>query len=751
MCGKSNKTTSEVKFPEYLETAYRGILGAGKEAVNQPLQQYGGPRQAGFTPMQQQGFSQIAQAQGMGVPYVNAASQAFGQAGQEYNAANLGRYMDPYQQYVIDSTMANIQRSDAIAQNQLKGQGIGAGVSPGLGDRMGLAAAELERNQALARNQRIAEISSQGYTNAQNAFANDASRMQSVGQNYANLGKTAQDLTYQGIGQMLQAGQLQQQQAQTGLDQAYQQFIEQRDYPKSQVEWFANLAYGQPKPTTTTTTTPAPSLISQLAGLGTAAAGLFGAKRGGRISSGRVPRKDYGGGIVPPMLNYEAFRAPAWTYPAFQVPAGAGVNLNSEAGWQINALPQLRWQDLGSPIITQLPKGVSDAFAGIDTSQKKKKAGGGGLAPPGGGGLSRTAAWFAKRNVPLLYAGLGMMAAESPWPLQAIGQGAATGLQAAQKSLELDANPVVDDSGPTIRIWYPSERRWEDTGVPSAKWQALEADRVAAAAAAEKPISVGGNLYNPKTGEWITPPPGVAGADVKTSLVPIWGTDEKGNPMLIQPTETGVAKPMEMPPGFTPSRGIEKIDGGTEWLLYDKASGQIIGRVPKNVAGEAAETVIGTKTGEAAAGLPGAMAAADRMIRAIDDLLADPGLSRITGPVQSWLPNVTGDANRAQSRLDQIMGATFLQAFNDLRGGGQITEREGEKATAAYNRLSSTGMSDEDYVKALKEFREEVIRLVQIAKDKAAGRAAPAPATAPSSPPGGPVYTSPSGAKVFAE
>ena len=35
------------------------------------------------------------------------------------------------------------------------------------------------------------------------------------------------------------------------------------------------------------------------------------------------------------------------------------------------------------------------------------------------------------------------------------------------------------------------------------------------------------------------------------------------------------------------------------------------------------------------------------------------------------------------ARFEQIKGGVFLQAFNSLRGGGQITESEGSKATAA--------------------------------------------------------------------
>lgn len=148
-----------------------------------------------------------------------------------------------------------------------------------------------------------------------------------------------------------------------------------------------------------------------------------------------------------------------------------------------------------------------------------------------------------------------------------------------------------------------------------------------------------------------------------------------------------------------------------------------------DIAGAAAATEQGKAMGTAAAGLPLAEAAADRMTRTIDDALRDPALSRVTGPLQGWLPNVTSGANRAQSKVNQILGGTFLQAYNDLRGGGQITEIEGKKATDAYNRLTSQTMNDADYRTALQEFRAEVQRLRDIARQRAGGRQSALPAS----------------------
>lgn len=53
--------------------------------------------------------------------------------------------------------------------------------------------------------------------------------------------------------------------------------------------------------------------------------------------------------------------------------------------------------------------------------------------------------------------------------------------------------------------------------------------------------------------------------------------------------------------------------------------------------------------------------------------------------------------------LEQVQGGTFMQAFNNLKGGGQITEQEGAKATAAIARLNPR-QSEEGFNKALMDF-----------------------------------------------
>lgn len=80
---------------------------------------------------------------------------------------------------------------------------------------------------------------------------------------------------------------------------------------------------------------------------------------------------------------------------------------------------------------------------------------------------------------------------------------------------------------------------------------------------------------------------------------------------------------------------------------------------------------------------------------------------------------------------EQVTGAAFLEAFDKLRGGGQITQPEGEKATAAISRLGRN-ISETAFVRAAAELRDIIQRGLERAearKAKLEGRAAPASRT----------------------
>lgn len=212
-------------------------------------------------------------------------------------------------------------------------------------------------------------------------------------------------------------------------------------------------------------------------------------------------------------------------------------------------------------------------------------------------------------------------------------------------------------------------------------------------------------------------------------MTPIWGTGPDGKPVLMQMNSKGGMSAVQTPPGVTLNDRVQYLDTGTGYVPVSQHGGGApasgAGPISQDVTGKAAATAAGTAQGNTAAQLPQTLASGQRMLDEIDSLLNDPGLSRITGPIGGMLPNVSGDAIRAQSRLDQILGGTFLQAYNDLRGAGQISNAEGQSAKEAYNRLTTQRMSDSDYRQALMDFRQQLVKLLNIAQKRAAGQLPP--------------------------
>lgn len=129
---------------------------------------------------------------------------------------------------------------------------------------------------------------------------------------------------------------------------------------------------------------------------------------------------------------------------------------------------------------------------------------------------------------------------------------------------------------------------------------------------------------------------------------------------------------------------------------------------------------------EAQTSLPKVESAANLMLDTISKLKAHKGLPTILGLQGKFNPNayIPGTpAQGAKALADQIQGQAFLQAYNQLRGGGQITEVEGQKAEAAMARLNRA-QSYEDYVSALNDLETVINNAVTSAKQSAGQRPA---------------------------
>lgn len=221
-------------------------------------------------------------------------------------------------------------------------------------------------------------------------------------------------------------------------------------------------------------------------------------------------------------------------------------------------------------------------------------------------------------------------------------------------------------------------------------------------------MTVGKNIYDPNTGQWIQAPAGMGGDDVEYGLNPIYGEDAQGNTVLGQVSKTGTFKPLDMPQGFKPSTGVDKIDLGTQWGILDKKSGTIIGYQPKDLAGAEAQKAIGDAQGKAAAAAPADAQAAQNALDLVDELRTDPNREIATGKTAIFnnLP-ATGGFD-FQTKVEQAKSGAFMTAIQQMRGMGALSNAEGSTATQAVTRMN-TATTEQGFLDALDAY-EKVVR-----------------------------------------
>jgi hypothetical protein len=100
------------------------------------------------------------------------------------------QFMSPYQQEVIDTTLAEFDRQQTIADTARRDAAIQAGAFGG--GREGVLAAEAARGAAQSRAQLQANLLAQGFQQAQAAAAQDLAARQGLGQYQSALGQQQQ-------------------------------------------------------------------------------------------------------------------------------------------------------------------------------------------------------------------------------------------------------------------------------------------------------------------------------------------------------------------------------------------------------------------------------------------------------------------------------------------------------------------------------------------------------------------------------
>lgn len=286
-------TTYNTNLPEYAKPYYTGMLERAESLTQEGYQPYTSERIAGFTPQQQASFQEtLGMKTPQGFQQAQAGTQGalglgIGSVQQGMDPMAYQQFMSPYQQGVIDIAKRNAAL-DAMKIQQATN--LNAARTGTLGGARQLIA-QTEREKALG--QQLSDIQVKGL---QDAYTQAVQRQQQASQ----LGLQGGQFGLQGAQQLAQLGtqqqaadlqRMQSQQAVAGaeqqlqqkrLDQAYQDFLSQREFPYRQLEFYNAMLRGLPIQANTTSTQyqAPPTLAQQAIGYGIPALALskaFGA------------------------------------------------------------------------------------------------------------------------------------------------------------------------------------------------------------------------------------------------------------------------------------------------------------------------------------------------------------------------------------------------------------------------------------------------------------------------------------------
>ena len=176
---------------------------------------------------------------------------------QDY-AAMTQANLNPFQENVINAALARSARERDIARTGEMADITRAGAFGN--ERRGVFEAERQAAYELGRDQMIADLMSQGFSQAQAATMAQLQQQQGAAQQAA-LGYT--DL-----------GRLQQATAQAELDAAYQEFLREQNLPLQNLGALTTAAGGVPAISGTTTETSSPGLIGYLGAAGALGQGI---------------------------------------------------------------------------------------------------------------------------------------------------------------------------------------------------------------------------------------------------------------------------------------------------------------------------------------------------------------------------------------------------------------------------------------------------------------------------------------------
>ena len=274
-------------LPQFLQDYSQQLLARAAMQGMEGYQSYNGPRIAGFNQDQLNAFQGARNLPSSYQDVLDTSKTALTNAGRTLPEA-IGDYMNPYTENVTNRARDLALRdwnenllpgiSDIFVRN-------GTYASSGMADKL----LQGGRNVAEGLQDQYKSNLADAYDKSAGYFGSDATRSLQTAGTGGDLASLIQGIKMNDINSLMNAGTAQQQQTQQNYDLGYQDFVNQRDYPWTQIGQMTSALNGLPYGTSTnkSETGPlsgaeyGPSGLSSLLQGATAAKGIWDLFKGG--------------------------------------------------------------------------------------------------------------------------------------------------------------------------------------------------------------------------------------------------------------------------------------------------------------------------------------------------------------------------------------------------------------------------------------------------------------------------------------
>jgi hypothetical protein len=280
-------TIQETRLQPYQETMQKDIYASAKELLNQPrptvdYESFIAERDPLLAQAEQLGQQGIGAYQGLlddasaqtalAADYARQQAEMARQAGGQFDPSGIERFMNPYEQLVLDPALQRIRDQQLESENLARSQAIQSGAFGG--SRAALQQQAAARDFERQRQETIGNLKYQGFQTAsgmaQKAFEDEKRRqlgiaellgqtgtqMGQTGVMYANLAEQGQQMGLQDVATLQQLGRDRMTYDQGLLDAQLRSEQERINEPYGRLGFISDIFAGQPTTPTTYTTSP---------------------------------------------------------------------------------------------------------------------------------------------------------------------------------------------------------------------------------------------------------------------------------------------------------------------------------------------------------------------------------------------------------------------------------------------------------------------------------------------------------------